>query len=69
MIQFGANTLNGATNCFTLLEDIAKEAAKLDGVGEAVAPDPIVINPVDLWNAFNVVSRQAPQQRLRSEGN
>ena len=59
VIQFGANTLNGATNCFTLLEAIAHEAAKLDGAGEAVALDPIVIIPVDLRNAFNVVSRQA----------
>ena len=57
-IQFGANTLNGATNCFTLLEAIAHEAAQLDGMGEEVARDPIIIIPVDLRNAFNVVSRQ-----------
>ena len=56
MIQFGANTLNRATNCFTLLEAIVQEAAKLDGAGEKVALDPIVIIPVDLQNAFNVVS-------------
>ena len=58
VIQFGANTLNGATNCFKLLEAIVHEAAQLDGVGEEVARDPIVIIPVDLQNAFNVVSQQ-----------
>ena len=58
VIQVRANTLNGATNCFTLLEAIAHKAAQLDWAGEAVALDPIVIIPVDLQNAFNVVSRQ-----------
>ena len=41
-----------------LLEAIAHEAAQLDGEGEQVAKDPIFIIPVNLWNAFNVVSRQ-----------
>ena len=57
-LQFGGNTLNGASNMFHLLTSVAESVSDIQLDQQNPRTDPTVILALDSANAFNTLSRK-----------